>query len=184
MAYAAVAMAGLQLVGGYFASQNIKATARLNQEIAEQNAEYAKLDAEDAIRQGQTAQAKYQSVIDDTLSQQNALMSAQGVDTGFGSAASIQQETRFTAELNLMEIEKRAQEKALGYEKQSDDYLTGGVMQTAQAEAKASNVKFNAITSAAQTGASGYDRYQVKESEMKKVNARYKALVRAGVYGG
>jgi len=105
-------LAALQLTGGYFASQNIKATARLNQEIADMNAQFAELDAYDALLEGESEKARYQSVIDSVLGEQQAIMEAQGVDTSFGSAASISEETKFTAELNLMEIEKQAQERA------------------------------------------------------------------------
>lgn len=160
MAYAAGAMVGLQLAGGYFASQNIKAAAETNKRIAEINSEFAELDAFDARANGQTAQSEYQSVIDQTLSDQQAILEASGVDTSFGSAASIQQETRTTGENNLMQLQKRAEEQALGYEQQSRDYTMQGILGESQASAKASSVMFGAITSAAQTGITGYENYQ------------------------
>lgn len=163
MAYAAAAMAGLQLAGGYFASQNVRAAAETNRRIADINKEFAELDAFDARADGQTAAAEHQAVIDQTLSEQNAILAAQGVDTSFGSAASIQTETRATAESNLMEIEKRAQQKALGYEQQGRDYISQGVMQQGQANAKAGQIMFNSVMSAAQTGITGYEKYQARK---------------------
>lgn len=152
-------LAGLQLAGGYFASQNIKQTAALNTEIANMNAQFAELDAFDSLAKGQTNQARYQTVIDNTLSEQTAILAASGVDTSFGSAASIQEETKFTADLNLMEIEKRAQEEALGYKRQARDFRTSGVLQESQADVKARQVLFQSGVGAVSTGLSGYSRF-------------------------
>ena len=156
--YAEAGLAGLQLAGGYFASQNIKESARLNQDIANMNAEFADLDAYDAIAEGYSQQARYQSVIDKTLAEQQLALTAADVDVNYGTASATKQETRFTAELNLMEIQKQAQEKALGYKSQARDYRTSGVLQKAEASAKASSVLFNSVAGAAQTGISGYRR--------------------------
>jgi len=153
-------LAALQLTGGYFASQNIKATARLNQEIADMNAQFAELDAYDALLEGESEKARYQSVIDSVLGEQQAIMEAQGVDTSFGSAASISEETKFTAELNLMEIEKQAQERALGYKRQARDLRTSGAMTRAQGDIEAGATRFTSALGAAQTGLTGYRRSQ------------------------
>lgn len=152
------ALAGLQLAGGYFASQNIRESAKLNQDIANMNAQFAELDAYDAKLEGVTDQARYQSVIDQTLGEQQLAQTSQDVDISFGTTGAVQKETKFTAQMNLMEIQKQAEEKALGYKKQARDYKSGGVLQRADAEAKASSVMFNSVASAAQTGLSGYKR--------------------------
>lgn len=151
-------LAALQLAGGYFASQNIRETAKLNQEIADMNAEFAELDAYDAKVEGLTEQARYQSIIDKTLGEQQLIQTAQDVDVNYGTAATVQAETKFTAEMNLMEIEKQAQEKALGYKRQARDYRMGGVLQRADAESKAGQVMLSSALGAAQTGLTGYGR--------------------------
>lgn len=156
--YEYAALAGLQLAGGYFASQNIRETAKLNQEIADLNAEFAELDAHDAIVEGATQQARYQEVIDQTLAEQQLIQTSQDVDVNYGTAKSVQEETRFMAELNLMEIQKQAQEKALGYTSQARSIKSQGVLDRASADAKAGQVLFNSTVSAAQTGISGYRR--------------------------
>ena len=154
--YAYAALAGLQLAGGYFASQNMRESAKINQEIADMNAEFAELDAYDAVAEGYTQQAKYQAVIDQTLGEQQLIQTAQDVDVNYGTAATVQAETRFTAELNLMEIQKQAQEKALGYKTQARGIRSNAVLQRADTEAKAAGVMFNSVLGAAQTGLSGY----------------------------
>lgn len=156
--YGYAAVAGLQLAGGYFASQNIKATAELNREIAEMNAEFAELDAYDAELEGLTQVARYQSQIDQVLGEQKAIMEAQGIDTGFGTAAAIQEETKFTGELNKMEIQKRAQEQALGFTRQARDIRLGGDMNLRDARTQAGQVMSQSVLGAAQTGLSGYKK--------------------------
>jgi len=151
-------VAALELAGGYFASQNIKATAKLNQEIADQNAEFAELDAYDALAEGQTQQARYQGVIDDVLAEQQLIQAAQDVDTSYGTASAKKEEAKFTGMMNLMEIEKASQEKALGYISQANDFRNTGALQRADANMKAATTMFNSVAGAAKTGLTGYER--------------------------
>lgn len=152
------AQGALQLAGGYFAAQNVRETARINQEIAEMNAEFAELDAQEAFLQGETQKARYQSVVDDTLSKQRLALTAQNVDTGFGTAASIAEETKFTSDLNKMEIEKRAQEAALGYKNQAREFRMSGAMGVSQGEQRASQIQFQSVLQGAESGVTGYVR--------------------------
>lgn len=151
-------MAALQLAGGYFAAQNIRSTAKLNRDIADMNAEFAELDAYDATTEGFTQQARYQSVIDTTLADQQAIMTAQDIDVNYGSAASVAAETKMMGQLNMMEIEKRAQEQALGYKRQARDIRLGSSIQQADAKTRAGQAMLSGITSAAQSGLTGYER--------------------------
>jgi hypothetical protein len=151
-------LAAVQLAGGYFAAQNIKETAKLNRDIAEMNAEFAELDAYDAELQGLTNVARYQSVIDNTLAEQQTALAAADVDLNYGSAASIEQETRFVGELNKMEIEKQAQMQALGYRKQARDFKLGGSLQYSEGITRAGQAMFSGVTSAVSTGLTGYQR--------------------------
>lgn len=134
--YSAAAMASLQLMGGYFQNENMRNAAKLNQQIAEMNAEFAELDAYKAIVGGQTSKARYQSVVDKTLATTTANITAADVDITYGSAAELVKENRFIAELNKMEIDKQAQEAALGYRQQARDYRVQGAS-TASAQRRA-----------------------------------------------
>lgn len=156
--YAYAAMAALQLAGGYFASQNIKATAELNQDISDMNAQFAELDAYDSELEGYTQQARYQGVIDNTLAEQSTIMKAHDIDTNFGTASLVEEETRFTGQLNLMQIQKQANEAALGYKRQARDIKLGGAMNYADARTRAGQAMFSGVTSAANTGLTGYER--------------------------
>lgn len=152
--------AALDIIGGYYASQNIRETAALNRDIANMNAQFAELDAYDAIKEGYSQQARYQSVIDNTISQQNLAIAASGGDATYGTTASLQEETEFIAQLNLMEIEKRAQEKALGYTQQARQFKMGGEISYAQDQIRAQQALYSGVSSAINQGVAGYRRSQ------------------------
>lgn len=158
MVVAVAAIAALELAGGYFASQNIKDTAKINRDVANMNAEFAELDAYDALLSGETAKSKYQSLVDQTLSDQNTIFAAQGIDSGFGSAKDIQDETRFIADLNKMEIEKQYEEQALGYERESRGITMRSHLDYSRQLQRSSDVMFKSITNAAKTGTKEYGR--------------------------
>ena len=139
----------LSLAGGYFAAENIRETAKLNQEISDMNAEFAELDAYDAEIEGFTQEARYQKVVDQTLADQQLTFAVQDVDVSFGTAADIVAETKLVAELNKMEIEKQAQEQASGFKTQARQFRIGGALSTSQAESKASAAQFSGVTGAA-----------------------------------
>lgn len=145
-------MAALELVGGYYAAQNIRDTAALNEEIAEMNAQFAELDAYDARVEGYSKVAEYQKVIDQTISQQQASLAAANVDVTFGSVSTIKAESEFIGNMNKMEIEKRAQEQALGYESQARDYRFKATLSASQAETQAAQVEFQSYIGATKTG--------------------------------
>lgn len=158
--YAYGAIAGLQLAGGYFASQNIKEAARINKDIADMNAEFAELDAYDAKLEGETQKAKFQTGVDQVLSAQKAAFTAADVDISFGTASSILEETEFLAELNRMEIEQEAEEVALGFKREARGIRLSSTMEFGREMTRAGDVFFQSFLAAANTGLTGYSRTQ------------------------
>ena len=154
--YLYAGMAALQLAGSHFAAENIKETAALNREIAEMNAEFAELDAYDAEIAGYGEVARYQSVIDQTLGAQKAELAAAGVDTSYGTAAAIEDETNLIAQLNKMEIMNQAEKAALGYKTQARQFRVGGYLETVNAKNDIFSTRLQGVTGAANTGLSGY----------------------------
>lgn len=140
---------GLNLIGGFFAAENIKETAKLNLEINTMNAQFAELDAYDAELDGISQEAKYQTMVDATLANQQLAFAVSDVDIGFGTAADVVEETRFIAELNKLEIEKQAQERSAGFKSQARDFRTGGALEFSQAQGRASDARFGGLTGAA-----------------------------------
>lgn len=168
MAFVAMGMAAFQLASSYYANENIKDTAALNQEIAEMNAQYAELDAYDAKIQGKTFEAKYQKVVDKTLSDQQAALTAGNIDVNYGSASEIQKETRFIADINRMEINKQAEERALGFTREAGNTRLQSFLNSQEAQTRASDVKSKALIKAGgaaiQGGLSGYGAYKSSEA--------------------
>lgn len=156
MAYAQIAMAGLQLAGSYFQAQNARETAKLNRDIADMNAEFAELDAYNTKVEGFTDIARYQKVIDQTLSEQQANLAAADVDVNYGTAADIQSETRFVAELNKMEMAKQAEEGAAGYKTQARAHRMSGAIGYGQGIAQAGSIQAQGLMNAGSTALSGY----------------------------
>lgn len=161
-------MAAMQLVSGYFASQNVKETAKLNREIAEMNAKFVELDAYDTEIDGLTRKARYQGIVDNVLSTQRANLAAADIDINYGSAASIPEETRFIGELNKMEIEKEAREKALGLKRQARDIRSGSVVDYARERARAGAMMFNSGMQAFGTGLQGAEKAGMFKANVNK----------------
>lgn len=156
MAWAMAAMAGKQLADGYFASELIEDTAEVNEFISDMNAEFAELDAYDAKVEGEVQKRKYQRVIDRTQADQNALLAAKNIDPNFGTAAALQAESDFQAELNLMEIDKAAEERAMGFRQEARNIRIGGRLASMSASVQAGDVLRRSGTQAAKTFISGY----------------------------
>ena len=165
------AMAAFQLASSYFAAENARDTAELNNNIADWNAEFAELDAYDAEIEGETQIAQYQAVVDANLSDQRTILAAKDVDVNYGSAAEVSKESRFIADINRMEIEKQAQEKALGYKRQARDFRLSGDIERGAAEGRASAIQAGGVTSALGTLAKAdYTGYGVKRSAPTSVS--------------
>lgn len=158
MAVAYAALAAFQLAGNYFAAENIKETAALNQEIAEMNAEFAEIDAYEAEIAGYSEAARYQGVIDATLGRQTVLLASQDVDVNYGTAAAIREESKFIGEINKMEIINQAEAQALGFTREARNYRLGGFLDYAGAKARAQAVLTRGIAQAGSTGLAGYSR--------------------------
>lgn len=154
--YAYAALAAYQLVSGAQQAETIREQGRLNKEIADVNAEYAELDAYNAEQSGYTQEARYQHVIDSTLSHQRVAQASQNVDVSFGTAKELQAETKLNGFLNQLDIKNQAHQQALGYKMQARNIRLAGVTGKAQAEYNAGATQNAAIIGAAGTALSGY----------------------------
>ena len=149
---AAAGLMTFQLVQGMHQAETMRANAELTREIAQMNAEYAEIDAHRVALSGFSQEARYQSVIDSTLSAQKVAFAAQNIDVSFGTAAEIQQESKLIGELNKIDIVNQAHEKALGVKNQARQIRLQGRMSGLEAGANIQAVQTAAITSTAQTG--------------------------------
>lgn len=89
----AVVAGGGQLYSGIYASQ----MAGYQAQVAQQNKDLAREGAEDAIARGQEEQRRLGRETAQRVGSQRARLSANNVDTGFGSAARVIDDTRMLA---------------------------------------------------------------------------------------
>ena len=158
MSWVAVGVAGFQLISGAQQAETVRENARLQRDLDNMNAEYAKLDAYNAEQAGYSAEARYDSTINQTISGQKVGLASQGVDVNFGTAAEIQVDTKLVGFLNKLDIRNQAHERALGYENQSSNFRLRGATAEAQGEYNAGAIKNAALMNAAGTALSGYRR--------------------------
>lgn len=151
-------LAAMQVISGNNQAAALRAQAKRKQMIADMNAEFAELDAWEAEQQGYADQARYQGVVDATVGTQRVAYASKNVDIGYGTAAEVQAETRITGMLNMLDIQKQARNKALGFKKEAQNLRLGGEMTRQQGDMDATATQNAAYMNAAGTALSGYDR--------------------------
>jgi hypothetical protein len=152
------AMAGLQLLSGVQQANNIQKQAELSKELDEFNREQSLLDAFNAERDGYTQMARYGSTINAIESTQRNIYYANDVNPGFGTAADIQADTKNVGQLNLLDIQSQAHQRALGYKKQALGIKTQSGMNQIGASLQSTSARNTAILGAANTMITGYER--------------------------
>ena len=161
-----IALAALQAASALKQADEITMAAELNNQLSEVNAKYAEYDAYTAERFGFTESAAYQKNIDEVLGGQRAGYASQGVDIGYGTAAEVQNETKLTGALNIIDIQNQATMKAQGYLHQARNIRQGMSVAKSQAEIQANTVGTAGILNAAGTGYRGYT--QMSPDGLKK----------------
>lgn len=153
-------LAAYQVASGLQQAQIVRRNAELNKQVNDLNAEYAEIDAHNAELEGYSEQARYQSVIDATLGSQRVAFAAQEVDVSFGTAKEIQEETKLTGFLNLLDIKKQAQAKARGYMIQARNFRLASYTQSAQAALEAGAIQSSSFLRAGESGLKSYGEYR------------------------
>lgn len=158
MAWAALAVAAAQVISSYQQADSIRESAKLQRKIDELNAEFIDIDAYEAEKAGFSESARYQNVIDSTVSDQRVAYASQNVDVSFGTAAQVQAETKLTGELNILDIQKNAYNKALGLKQQANNVRLGSKFSSIQSDLQANSVQTAGLLNAGATYASGYGK--------------------------
>ena len=152
------AMAGLQLLSGVQQANNIQRQAELQKKLDEFNVEQAQLDAFNAEKDGYTQMARYENVINEIESTQRNNYYAADVNPNFGTAADLQNDTKLTGELNLLDIQSQAHQRALGYQKQANAIRGQSGLNQIGASLQADTTRNTAVLGAANTLLTGYER--------------------------
>lgn len=151
-----LALAALQAVGGFQQAQITRQNGDLQYDIAKMNAKYAELDAFNARAEGQGNAAKYESQANQVIGADKAAFAGAGVSIGYGTANDVVTDNKIAAKNNVLQIQRQAQNKAVGYETQGINILLGGRMQQLQSGLNAAAEQSAGIMKAVATGVSGY----------------------------
>lgn len=158
MAVALIALAAFQVISaGQQAELQVRA-GELDNKIAEMNARFIEQDAFEAESLGLTRAARYQNVIDATISDQRLAFASEDVDVSTGTAAAIQRETKLIGTLNILDIQRSGRLKALGLRDQASNVRLGGQFRLAQSVSDAAGTRAAGIGRGIQTGISAYSR--------------------------
>ena len=154
--YAYLALAGLQLVGGYQQADIIRQNADLQAGISDMNAKYAQVDAYNALETGYGNAAKYQTGVNTAIGTERSAYASENVDLRYGTAASVESDNRIAAAQNVLQIQKQAQNQAAGFQAQAINLHLGGQMTQLQGNLNASSAESQGIMNAVTTGIAGY----------------------------
>ena len=103
------------MASAYASSQAYQVQGDYQKMMSELNSEIADFQAEDALRRGEKEIELYESQIKKIIADQQVGFAAQGIEIDTGSAAIVQQDTRYLAELDKLQIKNNAYREAFGY---------------------------------------------------------------------
>lgn len=152
-------LGAFEVISGLQQADLITRQADLQQRVAKLNAKYAMLDAANAREEGYSASARYQDVIDTTVSTERTNQASEGVDVSFGSAKEVQTQSKLNGFLNQLDIQNQANQKAQGYENQATNYLLQGASAEAQGAISAAGATTRGTIAGLTSGLRGYDEF-------------------------
>lgn len=150
---AMLAKAGFDILSAYSSGEAAKVRAELQAQLAEFNARAAEQDAFEVIKVGMAKKANYESKAQQVASKQNVAYAVADVDTSFGTAKQMQEESRLMGQLNAKDIEDAAHSQAVGYKAKALEYRFGSEMnKSAVNQAAQSLLTASIITSGTEIG--------------------------------
>lgn len=154
--YGYIALAALQLYGSYQMSQITRENGELQDKIADFNSQFAELDAFNARAKGQGDAARYGEQIDQVQASDKAAEAGAGITIGYGTSADIDSDNKVAGMNNVLQIQRAAQNQAVGYENQAINIRLGGSQAQLQSGLNASAQQYSGVMSAAGTLMAGY----------------------------
>ena len=165
MSYVAAAYGGFQVWSGFQQADMMRQQASINRRVMEMNAELAEVDSFNAMRDGMTKLARYQTSLDAVRSMQTVAYAARGVDSTFGTAADVITDSETNGLLNRMDLESQAFQAAAGYENQAAKYRIQGGMNYQAEMTRAQATQNASLIQGLYTGISGYNGFDLGSSE-------------------
>ena len=138
MAAGLSAIGGLASFGAGIAQAGAEeAQGEFQDAVAQANARFSTLKAEDAIRRGDKVAGAYGEKVGQTIGAQRAALAAQGIDVDAGSAADIQDETRLIGAEEAETIKNNAFREAMGFKTEALSQSVQGKLALAQGKSRA-----------------------------------------------
>ena len=156
MSKAHLILAGYQVASSLAQADLIDKQNDLNTYIREQNAEFLEIDKRNQELDDQEAINRYQTQIQAVEASQKAAFAARGVDTGFGTAREIVQESKINALLNTIDLQANARAKSMGMKNQLSNYRLQTGMQEMQGNLQAQSTRNAALIRGAGYAIAGY----------------------------
>jgi hypothetical protein len=116
---AAAALAGLQLLGGAAEGEGAQRSANFQADQAEVSAQFAEMNAVDAIARGDEDAEKYQEHLRKTKGAQRAALAAQGINVDVGTASAVQKDTSRIAMEDIATIKNNAWRESFGFKQEA-----------------------------------------------------------------
>lgn len=150
----AVGSIGLGLIGGIQSANAQKAEGAYQAKIAENNAIGAEQQARDASLRGSIDEEKQRLRTKQMIGSQRAVLAANGVDLGSGTAVDLVGESAGFGEMDALTVRANAAREAWGFTEQAKNYRTQGRMTKWQANNAAKGTLLTTAANALGQGAS------------------------------
>lgn len=156
--YALGGLAIFQAWAGLQQADTIRKNAKLKQQVDDMNAKFADLNAFRSLQEGQAQAADYEKKIEAVIGGQREAYASRNIDVNYGSAKEMQNDTQIQGVVNILNIQKQARDKALGYNNQAINERLQGQFKNIQGQLDASTAETTGFMQATHTAISGYPR--------------------------
>ncbi len=131
--YSAIGGEALSVLGAYKSSEGTKQGYNYNAAVARNNAQYAEMQAQDAIARGENAVDVSRMKTTQLASRQRALMAAHGVALDEGSPLNILNDTAYMGEHDARTLADNAAKEAWALRRQAANYTDQSSLLSARA---------------------------------------------------
>lgn len=115
----AIASASIVVGSAVMQAAATQTAATIQEGVDQLNSQYADLDAYNAAQRGDAQSARYENTIQQTEGEQEVGEASKNVNVDFGTASEIAAQTKLTGYLNQLDIQKQANQQAMGYKVQA-----------------------------------------------------------------
>lgn len=145
------AMAVLQGVNAYSQASALESEGNYQRSVADINARFAEMNAEDSIRRGEKDALDLKKQAKRLIGSQRVALAAQGVSLDSGISLDLQEDTAAQSAEDVMTIRNNAWREAWGYRTQAAGYQSQGEFAQLSARNKSRNTLVTGGLQAAQT---------------------------------